>query len=339
MAIIECVPNISEGRRAEVVARIVEAVHRVPGARLLDYSSDASHNRSVLTMAGDRAPLKDAILAMFDIVLAEIDLRTHTGEHPRLGAVDVVPFVPIEDVTMEDCVALAKDTARSVAERFAVPVYLYEEASSNALRKNLEDIRRGEFEGLAAKMATPGWAPDFGPPQPHPTAGASVIDHHGAALFALGIIAAIVRRQRTGQGCRVDASLMQSALDLQAESLVAWINAPMKPPGPQAFRHVAGWYFAAPYGVYATRDGHMAISLSPLAVLAKAIDEKVLPEGDWQRHQMKSLLGEALLGLGRRVEAEPLIVEGYEGMKGNPAVPPDRLRQAEARVELLRTTH
>src|SRR5207237_8079904 len=96
-------------------------------------------------------------------------------------------------------------------------------------------------------------------------AGASVSDHHGAALFALGIIAAIVRKQRTGQGCRVDASLMQSALDLQAESLVAWINAPVKSPGPQAFRHVAGWYFAAPYGVYATKDRHLAIPLSPLA--------------------------------------------------------------------------
>src|SRR6185295_20064002 len=103
--------------------------------------------------------------------------------------------------------------------------------------------------------------------------GASIIDHHGAALFAQGILAAIVRRQRTGQGCRVDASLMQSALDLQAESLVTWLNSAGKPPGPQAFRHVAGWYFAAPYGVYATSDGHMAISLSPLAVLAEALDE------------------------------------------------------------------
>ena len=175
MAIIECVPNISEGRRRDVVARVVEAVRHVPGARLLDYSSDASHNRSVLTMAGDRAPLKDAVLAMFEIALAEIDLHIHKGEHPRLGAVDVVPFVPIEDVTMEDCVALAKETARAVAERFAVPVYLYEEASSNPLRKNLEDIRRGEFEGLAAKMASDGWAPDYGPSTPHPTAGACVI--------------------------------------------------------------------------------------------------------------------------------------------------------------------
>jgi len=175
VAIIECVPNISEGRRAEVVAGIVDAVRRVPGARVLDYSSDASHNRSVITMAGDADPLKAAVLALFEAAVGAIDLRTHTGEHPRMGAVDVVPFVPIEGVTMEACVALAKDTARSVAERFAVPVFLYEEASSNPLRKNLEDIRRGEFEGLAAKMATDGWAPDYGPPAPHPSAGASVI--------------------------------------------------------------------------------------------------------------------------------------------------------------------
>jgi glutamate formiminotransferase len=173
--IIECVPNISEGRRADVVAGIVDAVRRVQGARLLDHSSDASHNRSVITMAGDAASLKAAVLALFEAAVAAIDLRTHAGEHPRMGAVDVVPFVPIEDVTMEECVALAKDTARSIAERFAVPVYLYEEASSNPLRKNLEDIRRGEFEGLAAKMPSDGWAPDFGPRTPHPSAGASVI--------------------------------------------------------------------------------------------------------------------------------------------------------------------
>ena len=175
VAIIECVPNISEGRRADVVERIVDTVRRVPGARLLDYSSDASHNRSVITLAGDAAPLKAAVLALFEAAIGAIDLRAHTGEHPRLGAVDVVPFVPIEGVTMQDCVALAKETAREVAERFGVPVYLYEEASSNALRKNLEDIRRGEFEGIAAKMATEGWTPDFGPSTPHPSAGASVI--------------------------------------------------------------------------------------------------------------------------------------------------------------------
>ena len=106
--------------------------------------------------------------------MADVDLRTHRGEHPRLGAVDVVPFVPIEGVTMADCVALARKVAAEVAARFQLPVYLYEEASSNPSRKNLEDIRRGEFEGLAAKMATAGWTPDFGPAAPHASAGAAV---------------------------------------------------------------------------------------------------------------------------------------------------------------------
>ena len=175
MAIIECIPNISEGRRPEVVTAIIDAVRRVPGTRLLDYSSDASHNRSVLTLAGDAAPLKAAVLAMFEAAMKAIDLRSHSGEHPRLGAVDVVPFVPIEGATMEECVALAKDTAQAVAERFQVPVYLYEEAASSPARRNLEDIRRGEFEGLPAKMARPEWAPDYGPAVPHLSAGASVI--------------------------------------------------------------------------------------------------------------------------------------------------------------------
>ena len=174
MPIIECIPNVSEGRRPEIVQGFVERIRR-SGVRVLDYSSDASHNRSVLTLAGDAATLKAGILALFGAALDAIDLRSHRGEHPRLGAVDVVPFVPIEGVTMEECVALAKDVAAAVAEQFRVPVYLYEDASENPLRKNLEDIRRGEFEGLAAKMPQPGWAPDYGPASPHPSAGASVI--------------------------------------------------------------------------------------------------------------------------------------------------------------------
>jgi glutamate formiminotransferase len=173
--IIECIPNVSEGRRPAIVESIAAAIRDVPGARLLDYSSDASHNRSVFTLAGDAAAVTAAVLAMYERALPAIDLRSHAGEHPRLGAIDVVPFVPIEGVTMADCVALAKSVAQQVASRFGVPVYLYEEASANPARKNLEDIRRGEFEGLAAKMSSDGWAPDYGPATPHITAGASVI--------------------------------------------------------------------------------------------------------------------------------------------------------------------
>ena len=175
MPIIETIPNVSEGRRPEVVAQLVAAVRATAGVRLLDHSSDASHNRSVLTMIGDGPALKQAILALFEAAVPLIDLRSHTGEHPRVGAVDVVPFVPIEGATMADCVDLAREVADAVATQFGVPVFMYEEASANPARRNLEDIRRGEFEGLAAKMASPGWAPDFGPAAPHPTAGASVI--------------------------------------------------------------------------------------------------------------------------------------------------------------------
>ena len=147
----------------------------MPGVRVLDASSDSSHNRSVLTIAGAADPLKAAVLALVGVAVEQIDLRRHTGEHPRLGAVDVVPFVPIEGVTMAECVTLARDVGEAVATRFGIPVYLYEEASNDPVRRNLEDIRRGEFEGLPDKMSSPGWAPDFGPPARHETAGASVI--------------------------------------------------------------------------------------------------------------------------------------------------------------------
>src|SRR5687768_4037835 len=175
MAVIECVPNISEGRRAEVIEKIANSLREVAGLSVLDVQSDASHNRSVFTLAGGAEAMKAGIPKLYEGALAAIDLRGHKGEHPRLGAVDVVPFIPIDGVTMDVCVQLARSVAADVASRFSLPVYLYEEASSNPARKNLEDIRRGEFEGLAAKMAQQAWAPDYGPSAPHQTAGATVI--------------------------------------------------------------------------------------------------------------------------------------------------------------------
>lgn len=173
--LIESVPNISEGRRPEVVEAAVAALRATPGLRVLDVSSDRDHNRSVLTVAGDEDALFAGTLALFAVAVERIDLRTHQGEHPRMGAVDVVPFIPIEDATMADCVALARRVGQAVAERFGVPVFLYEEAASAPHRQNLADVRRGEFEGLAKKMADAQWAPDFGPAAPHASAGASVV--------------------------------------------------------------------------------------------------------------------------------------------------------------------
>jgi glutamate formiminotransferase len=173
--VIECVPNVSDGRRPAIVADMAEAIRLTSGVHLLDYSLDASHNRSVFTFAGDEPGVERAVLALYERAVIDIDLRTHRGEHPRIGAVDVVPFVPIEGIAMEQCVVLARRVGAAIAARFDIPVYLYEEASTNPARRNLEDIRRGQFEGLAGKMKTAGWAPDFGPSQPHRTAGASAV--------------------------------------------------------------------------------------------------------------------------------------------------------------------
>ena len=175
MALIECVPNISEGRRADVVDAMAGAIQETAGVYLLDRSSDPTHNRTVLTLAGEAAPLQLAVVALFRTAIPAIDLRTHRGAHPRLGAVDVVPFIPLEGATMSECVTLARATGAEVAARFELPVFLYEEAASTPARRNLADIRRGEFEGLAARMEDPAWTPDYGPRRPHPTAGATVI--------------------------------------------------------------------------------------------------------------------------------------------------------------------
>ncbi len=184
--LLESVPNLSEGRRPEVVARLAAAAS-APGVRLLDRSSDPDHNRSVLTLAGEPEALHQGLLALYEAALAEIDLTRHQGAHPRIGAVDVVPFVPLGDTPMEVAVDAANRLAPVVA-RLGLPVYLYEKAALRSERTLLADIRRGGFEGLAARLADPAWAPDFGPARPHPTAGATVI---GARFFLIAFNAVL----------------------------------------------------------------------------------------------------------------------------------------------------
>ncbi|MDR1988936.1 MAG: glutamate formimidoyltransferase [Acidobacteriaceae bacterium] len=173
--LIESVPNLSEGRRVEVVDACARDIAATPDVRLLNYSADASHNRSVFTLLGHAAALHEALGRVVERAIHRIDLREARGVHPRIGAVDVVPFVPIGETTMDECVALARTFAQDIAERFQLPVYLYERAALRPERRRLEDIRRGEFEGLAAKMTNAVWRPDYGPSVPHPTAGATVV--------------------------------------------------------------------------------------------------------------------------------------------------------------------
>ena len=180
--IIECVPNISEGRDAGSIEAIAAAVRSAPGVRLLDVSSDASHNRSVLTFVGDAPAVRAGVSALFRAALERIDLRRHKGEHPRMGAVDVVPFIPIRGSSVEECVALSRETGAEIAKDFGVPVYLYEDSASSELRRNLAEIRKGQFEGFAEKMKDARWAPDFGPAEPHPSAGVVAV---GARAFLI----------------------------------------------------------------------------------------------------------------------------------------------------------
>ena len=181
-ALVECVPNISEGRRAEVISRIAAAVAAVPGVRLLDQTSDPDHNRSVFTFAGAPDDVLVAAHALADVALRDIDMRTHAGAHPRLGAVDVVPFVPISGVSMDECVALARRYGREVAERHGVPVYFYANAATRPERVKLGDIRNTvQYEGLGAALATT-HAPDAGPARFNERSGGMVV---GARPFLI----------------------------------------------------------------------------------------------------------------------------------------------------------
>src|SRR5206468_109158 len=174
MALIECVPNFSEGRDRAKVDAIIEAM-RVDGVYLLDREMDADHNRCVLTIAGDREAVMEAAIRGVCRAAELIDLTQHQGAHPRLGAADVVPFIPIEGVSIEDCVAMARHAGEQIWKRYHVPVYLYEAAANTPERQNLENIRRGQFEGIRAEIATnPARKPDYGNAGLHSTAGACV---------------------------------------------------------------------------------------------------------------------------------------------------------------------
>lgn len=172
--IVQCVPNFSEGRNLEIIEKIVENFRGKNGVKLLDYSNDEDHNRVVVTLVGEPEPLKEAVVAAMGTAKSLIDMTKHSGQHPRMGATDVVPFIPIRNVTMEECIALAKETAAAVYEAHGLPSFLYEKAASASHRENLAEVRKGQFEGMAEKTQKPEWKPDFGTTV-HETAGITAI--------------------------------------------------------------------------------------------------------------------------------------------------------------------
>jgi glutamate formiminotransferase len=174
--IVECVPNFSEGRRAEVIDQIVAAIKSVPGVVLLDRESDPNHNRSVITFVASPERVVDGAIAGARKAAELIDLNKHSGEHPRMGATDVIPFIPISGVTMDDCVELARECGQRLWHELSIPVYLYEKAATRPERENLANLRRGQFEGIRDEIAQdPSRWPDFGEPRVHPTAGITAV--------------------------------------------------------------------------------------------------------------------------------------------------------------------
>lgn len=169
--LVECIPNVSEGRDRAVIEELAAAVRGTPGVALLDVDSDADHHRTVISFVGGPENVAEAVLRLVKKAVELIDLTKHKGEHPRMGAVDVIPFVPIKNITMPECVELSKRVGRQIWERFQIPVYLYEESATRPERANLAAIRKGEFEGFSSKIQEPEWEPDFGERKVHPTAG------------------------------------------------------------------------------------------------------------------------------------------------------------------------
>ena len=173
--IIECVPNFSEGRDPQAVEKIVDAFRGGQQVKLLDCQQDADHNRSVVTVVGEPDALKQAVIAAVGTAIEHIDMRTHQGQHPRMGAVDVVPFIPVKNVTMEQAVTFSREVAEALAQTYQLPVFLYEASAASPQRQNLAAIRKGQFEGMAEKLKDPAWKPDFGPAKMHPSAGAVAV--------------------------------------------------------------------------------------------------------------------------------------------------------------------
>ena len=169
--IVECVPNISEGRNTEVIEAVVDQVRNTAGVTLLDYSSDTSHNRTVITFLGSPEGIEEAVVALTKKAVELIDLNKHQGEHPRLGAVDVIPFIPVKEVTVDECIEISKRVGKRIWEEAGMPVFLYEDSASTPNRVNLAKIRKGQFEGMAEKVKEEEWEPDFGGRTIHPTAG------------------------------------------------------------------------------------------------------------------------------------------------------------------------
>ena len=287
--LVESVPNVSEGRRLDVVERLVDALTSVPGVYLLDRTSDPSHNRSVFTVAGEHDAVADGLDRLVAAAIDEIDMDEQQGEHPRIGAVDVVPFVPLGDTTLDDCVELARTFGRRIAARYQLPVYLYAAAASRSDRVKRADVRRGQYEGLKVEIAHNGRQPDFGPARMHPRAGATAV---GARPFLIAwninldsedveLAKRIARRVRESGGGlpRLQANGFRVEEPERGHPMRAQVSMNLLD-----FRATPLWRAWEAVGELAAEDGvalaeSELIGLAPLAALLDVADHADVPAG------------------------------------------------------------
>ena len=275
--LVECVPNFSEGRRPEVIEAITAAVTSVPGVKLLDVNPDPSHNRVVVTFVGEPEAVKEAAFRSCAKATELIDMEQHHGEHPRIGATDVVPFIPVKNVSMEECVQLANELGARIAEELQIPIYLYEEAAKTPARRALPDVRKGQYEGLKQEIGKPERHPDYGARKMHPTAGATVV---GARQFLVAFninlstsdvkiakkIASTIREAKGGyKYCRAMGIMIEERNMAQVTiNMVNYTGTPLH----RVFETVKSE--AARYGVNVI--GSELIGLTPMQALLDAAD-------------------------------------------------------------------
>lgn len=293
--LVECVPNFSEGRRTEVIDAIAAEVTSVPGVKLLDVKPDASHNRVVVTFVGEPEAVKLAAFKSCSKAAELINMEQHTGEHPRIGATDVIPFIPVKNVTMEECIELSRHLGEEIADKLGIPVYLYEEAAKIPTRRALPDIRKGQYEGLKIEIGKPERHPDYGEPKMHPTAGATVV---GARQFLIAFninlstsdvqiakkIAGAIREAKGGyKYCRAMGIMIEERNMAQVSiNMINYTGTPLY----RVFETVKAE--AARYGVNVV--GSEIIGLTPLQALLDVADYYLRLEGFERKQVMEENL-------------------------------------------------
>ena len=293
--LVECVPNFSEGRRTEVIDAIAAEVTSVPGVKLLDVKPDASHNRVVVTFVGEPEAVKLAAFKSCSKAAELINMEQHTGEHPRIGATDVIPFIPVKNVTMEECIELSRHLGEEIADKLGIPVYLYEEAAKIPTRRALPDIRKGQYEGLKTEIGKPERHPDYGEPKMHPTAGATVV---GARQFLIAFninlstsdvqiakkIAGAIREAKGGyKYCRAMGIMIEERNMAQVSiNMINYTGTPLY----RVFETVKAE--AARYGVNVV--GSEIIGLPPLQALLDVADYYLRLEGFERKQVMEENL-------------------------------------------------